>query len=149
MSGEQSAPLAKPGDSGLGWTLRCFLIGTGDNMVRAVLERDFARWGLLGFFSASDTASDTASDAASDTKSDTLILRKGVGNIKDLKRPRYNLVRNSPSYWEDTRDNPLDLVKTRALATSEFGEATFDGKEGRKKQVARAQRRPLRVATAV
>ena len=104
-----SAALRFPGDTGLGWTLVCFLIG--DGAVRAVLERDYARWGLIGFFSAASVP---------------LLLRKGVGRTSALQRPRYSLADHSPSYWRDTRDDPHDLVKTRALAASEFGEATFD-----------------------
>ena len=110
-NGTSSATLHSPGDTGLGWTLVCFLTGAGDGAVRAVLERDYARWGLIGFFSAASAP---------------LLLRKGVGSTSAVRRPRYSLSARSPTYWHDARDDPLDLVKTRALAASEFGEATFD-----------------------
>ena len=111
-----TAALKRPGDTAFGWTLRCFLVhfDATEGHVRAVVERDFARWGALVYYSI-----------AANTIKPPIIMRKGLGELSAMKRPRYDLAGLSPTYWADTRDDPNDLVKDRAVKASEFGEPTF------------------------
>ena len=113
----------------------------------AVLEYEADRWGRLEFValggrvgatSASTSASASASVPAAAAPSVEggagwagLALRKGVGRIDKVRRPRYNLVGADPDYFTKAEEDPTDWIKQSMENASAFGETTFEAAASR------------------
>eukprot|EP01050_Picozoa_sp_SAG11_P011363 SAG11_NODE_1199_length_5539_cov_3.617647_1_plen_740_part_00 len=93
----------------LGWRVRCILNASVSARATAILEKDFARWGLFAFVSVDGTR----------------FLRKGVGALQSIRRPRYQLEASDPLYFNKSATQPDDFIKQQLLASSPDSEPTF------------------------
>jgi hypothetical protein len=75
-----------------------------DQVATGIFERDFERWGLLAFTQLAGKA--------------LKLVRKGVGAVASLKRPRYALGEADPQYFSKARDAPDDYIKRRCVLAS-------------------------------
>ena len=76
----------------------------------AVLERDFARWGVVAFVGAGV---------------EPHLVRKGVGHADAVRRPRYQLEAREAGYFSKANASAEDFLKQRLLNRSAHREPTF------------------------
>jgi hypothetical protein len=75
-----------------------------EQVATGIFELDFGRWGLLAFTQHVGRA--------------LKLVRKGVGAVASLKRPRYALGEADPQYFSKARDAPDDYIKRRCVFAS-------------------------------
>ena len=88
----------------------------------AVLERNWNRWGYIAFATSGEALCSEQSNSnralsqarsaglSSSSPAKGLCLRKGVGSISSVRRPRYNLTDIDPTFFESAAGDPLDFV---------------------------------------
>ena len=91
------------GAMAFGWQLRGFLAAgaVAAPVPLAVLEYTANRWGRVEFVGAGGRVGASTSGSAAATGGPTggLVLRKGVGRMDMVRRPRYNLTGQDPAYF--------------------------------------------------
>jgi hypothetical protein len=118
-----------------GWRLRGFLIAdvhiaaAGGRATLAVLEYEASRWGRLEFVAIGGRVG--AAVVADDVTRPGLALRKGVGRIDQVRRPRYHLRGVDPEYFNKADEDPTDWIKQSMQNASAFGETTFEAAASR------------------
>ena len=118
------------GQTQLNWTLRALLV-VPERASRpvAVLERSWARWGALLYLAEPVSTAQDGSLPDSACKvapaNPCFFLRKGVGELDRLSRPRYALTRSDADYFARATTSTDDYLKQRFIADTADHEPTF------------------------
>jgi hypothetical protein len=121
------------GETAFNWTLRSVIppassAGTSGapETAIAVLERNWARWGALLYLQEAGAGGSSAwQPCRLAPRNPCLYLRKGVGRVDQIKRPRYNLMQRDSDYFVKATTSTDDWLKQRFTNSTSDGEPTF------------------------
>jgi hypothetical protein len=112
------------GETALTWTLRSVFAPTGQSPT-AILERNWARWGALIYLQEiGATPSDWAPCSVAPSNA-CVFLRKGLGEVSEIKRPRYALTEIDAGYWSKATTSTDDYLKQLMINETDDHEALF------------------------
>ena len=119
------------GGTALNWTLRAVMDSEGAaHPPTAVLERNWARWGALVYLQeehqgGGGAAQPAQSCSVAPRNPCVSFLRKGVGDINRLKRPRYALTASNANYFTEATTSTDDYLKKLFINITADLEPTF------------------------
>jgi hypothetical protein len=114
------------GEKALNWTLRAVTNMGASQTPTAVLERNWARWGALVYLQEGfqEGAQHTESCRLA-PRNPCVFLRKGVGDVDSLKRPRYDLTGSDKDYFVNATTSTDDYLKQLFVNSTADLEPTF------------------------
>jgi hypothetical protein len=121
---EKSPVSLTVGETALSWTLRSVLAPTGQSPT-AVLERNWARWGALIYLQDIDTAPSNWAPCSVAPSNACVFLRKGLGEVSEIKRPRYALAEADAGHWSKATTSTDDYLKQLMINETADHEASF------------------------